>query len=310
MGRPLRYHEPGRTYLVTTRCHEARFFLKPDPDLNQAVLEWLTRAQKHYPAQRIYAVCAMSNHLHLIVHDADGALAAWAAYFLGNLARAVNRIRGRSGSFYERRYSAEPILDDGALIDRLVYVVTNPVKAGLCKTADSWPGVLLVADHGRPLEMEVTWVDRDATRAQRASARRRGQSPADVTCYQSGRLVVDCPHPSGLENEGAALRDAISACEQEIARGRRTTGSGFLTRAKILAQDWRHAPAHPKRSPRPLCHATDPEARKLYWQDFQAFVASFRIAREQLRRVGLGVSFPAWCYPPGGRLVRPGAATA
>ena len=65
MGRPLRRHEPGQLYLVTTRCHQARFFLRPDPQINEAVLEWLTRAQQHYPRLQILAVCVLSNHLHL-----------------------------------------------------------------------------------------------------------------------------------------------------------------------------------------------------------------------------------------------------
>lgn len=301
MGRPLRYHEPGQTYLVTTRCQEARFFLVPGDELNSAVLEWLTRAQQRFPKLRILAVCAMSNHLHLVVHDETGEISEWASYFLGHLSRAVNRIRGRSGGFFERRYSAERILDDGALVDRLVYVVTNPVKAGLSRTADSWPGVVLVADHGRSLEMEVTWVDRDATRRERACARSQDRHEQTV-CYRSGKLVVSSPDVC----EGSALQEAISAREEEIGRDRGE--KGFLTRAKILGQDWRHAPAEPKRGPRPRCHATDPKARRRYLDGFREFVAQFRAASKRLRREGVGVPFPAWCYPPGGCLVRPEAA--
>ncbi len=171
MGRPLRRHEPGQLYLVTTRCHQARFFLRPDPELNEAVLEWLARAQKDFPSLRILAVCVMSNHLHLVVRDELGELAPWASHFLGNLARAVNRIRGRSGTCFQRRYSAEPILDEEALIDRIVYVAANPVKAGLCKRVRDWPGVLLVASEGKTQKIPVTWVDRDKYRSARARAR-------------------------------------------------------------------------------------------------------------------------------------------
>ena len=77
MGRPLRRHEPGQLYLVTTRCHQARFFLRPDRELNEAVLEWLARAQQHFPRLQILALCVLSNHLHLVVRDEDGELAAW-----------------------------------------------------------------------------------------------------------------------------------------------------------------------------------------------------------------------------------------
>ena len=50
MGRPLRRHAPNTDYLVTTRCHQTRFLLRPEPAINEAVLEWLTRAQHAYPA--------------------------------------------------------------------------------------------------------------------------------------------------------------------------------------------------------------------------------------------------------------------
>ena len=110
MGRPIRRQTPGQYYLVTTRCHQARFFLRPDAALNAVVLEWLARTQQRFPSVKIHAVCVMSNHLHLVVCDQSAELADWASYLLGNLARGVNRIRGRRGCFFERRYSAEPIL--------------------------------------------------------------------------------------------------------------------------------------------------------------------------------------------------------
>ena len=159
MGRPLRCHAPNTYYLVTTRCHQARFFLRPESALNEALLEWLARAQQQYPGVRIHAVCVMSNHLHLLVSDTRGELGGWASHFLGNSARAVNGIRERRGVVFERRYAAEPVLDDAALLDRLVYVVTNPVKAGLCEKAQQWPGVVLWAAGEEPERLEVSWIE-------------------------------------------------------------------------------------------------------------------------------------------------------
>ena len=51
-------------------------------------------------------------------------------YFESNLAKAVNQIRNRTGTVFHRRYSAEQILDDNALVDRVLYIVMNPVRAG------------------------------------------------------------------------------------------------------------------------------------------------------------------------------------
>ena len=306
MGRPLRRHEPGQLYLVTTRCHQARFFLRPDRELNQAVLEWLARAQHRFPRLQILAICVLSNHLHLVVRDEKGELASWASYFLGHLARAVNRIRRRSGTCFERRYAAEPILDDEALIDRLVYVVANPVKAGLCKRARDWPGVVLFATEGSPHEIPVTWVHRDDYRFARLRARlRREPAPRDDAFRVTGRLLLGPFSPTEISGEGDGVRAAIEARERDLAEERRRTGRKPLTRKQVLAQSWRAAPRRPQRSPRPLCHASDPALRKRFREGFREFVSGFREASERFRAGESNVSFPDWCYPPGGPLLWP-----
>jgi REP element-mobilizing transposase RayT len=306
MGRPLRRHEPGQLYLVTTRCHQARFFLRPDRELNDAVLEWLARAQQRFPRLRILAVCVMSNHLHLVVRDEEGELADWASYFLGNLACAVNRIRKRSGTCFERRYSAEPILDDEALQGRLVYVVANPVKAGLCERWSDWPGVVLFAADGDPQEIPVSWVDRDRHRFARVRARlRRESAPKGDAFRVKGRLVIDpLPPTDASRGDAEAITAAIEARERELAEERRRAGRKALSRKQVLTQSWCGAPRQPKRSPRPLCHAADPGLRKRFREGFNEFVSLFREASERLRGGDPNASFPDWCYPPGLPLVR------
>ncbi len=307
MGRPLRRHEPGQVYLVTTRCHQARFFLRPDRELNEAVLEWLARAQQRFPRLRILAICVLSNHLHLVVRDEKGGLAAWASYFLCHLARAVNRIRRRRGTCFQRRYSAEPILDDEALIDRLVYVVANPVKAGLCKRARDWLGIVLFAAEGEPQEIPVTWVNRDEYRFARVRARLRGESaPRDDAFRVQGSLLIGPFAPTDTwRPDGEGVTAAIEARERELVEERRRTGRRTLTRKQVLAQSWHAAPRRPQRSPRPLCHTSDAALRERFREGFGEFVSLFREASARLRSGDPNATFPAWCYPPGGPLLRP-----
>ena len=306
MGRPLRRHEPGQLYLVTTRCHQARFFLRPDPQINEAVLEWLTRAQKHFPQLQILAVCVLSNHLHLVVRDQKGELAAWASYFLGHLAQAINRIRKRHGTFFERRYSAEPILDDEALLDRLIYVIVNPVKAGLSKSASKWPGVVLFASKSEPEEIAVSWVDRDAYRFARRIARLRGEPPPDSDPFRvPGRLLIGpFDRTDASESPANEIVAAIAARERELREERRRAGLRTLTRKKVLAQSWRDAPRNPNRSPRPLCHTTDLGLLEKFREGYREFVSLFREASELFRGGDRDASFPDWSFPPGRPLVR------
>jgi REP element-mobilizing transposase RayT len=307
MGRPLRRHAPNTCYLVTTRCHQARFLLRPEPAINEAVLEWLTRAQRAYPGVHLFGLCVMSNHLHLLVRDTRGELAAWASYLLGNLARSVNAIRERCGVVFERRYSAEPVLDDAALLDRLVYVVTNPVNAGLCTQSRHWPGLLLWPRAGEPEWCEVSWVGRKAYRSARYRARQRGQAPPNPDAFRvRGTLVI---HPlateigSGSEG-GCEIAEAIVARERELAADRRRSGRPAMTRREVLAQDWHAAPPYPKRSPRPACHTTERSLRQAFVEGFREFVGAFRKASAQWRLGIRNVPFPPWSYPPGGSLVR------
>ncbi len=307
MGRPLRRHAPNTDYLVTTRCHQARFLLRPDPAVNEAVLEWLTRAQRAYPGVHLFGLCVMSNHLHLLVRDTRGELAAWASYLLGNLARSINAIRGRRGVVFERRYSAEPVLDEAALLDRLAYLVTNPVQAGLCSQSRHWPGLVLWSRTGQPEWHEVSWVGRRAYRRARYRARQRGGAPPSPDAFRvRGTLVI---HPLATEigpgsEGGGETAEAIAARERELAAERRRSGRPAMTRREVLAQDWQAAPRRPKRSPRPPCHASERSLRQAFVEGFREFVEAFREASAQWRLGIRPISFPPWSYPPGGALVR------
>jgi REP element-mobilizing transposase RayT len=308
MGRPLRRQVPGQYYLVTTRCHQARFFLRPDAELNDAVVQWLARAQHRYPRIRIFAVCVMSNHLHLVVRDEAGELASWASFFFGNFARAVNRIRRRSGSCFERRYSAEPILDEEALLDRLVYTVTNPVKAGLCRRVRDWPGIVLFARTSHPEKVYAASGEGSlAGQTRKRAARSQKDTPnGGGVCYKGPLLIDPLPHMPA-ESSCAQM---VEERENELARQRRSRGHQILGAAKVLAVSWHSAPQHPKRSPRPICHATSSRLRAQFRQNIRHFTCLFQTASERLRRGAFGASFPEWSFPPGRPLVRAAAMSS
>lgn len=58
-----------------------------------------------------------SNHFHLWARGAG--LAGFMQYLRANLSRKVGRWVDWSGGFWERRCSAQPVLDDTALVGRL-----------------------------------------------------------------------------------------------------------------------------------------------------------------------------------------------
>jgi hypothetical protein len=134
----------------------------------------------------------------------------------------------------------------------------------------------------------------------------RGErAPQEAPFRVQGCLRIGPFAPAHARGEGEGVLAAIAARERDLAEERRRTGRKALTRKQVLAQSWHAAPRRPTRSPRPLCHASDRDLRKRFREGFREFASLFREASERLRGGDSGVSFPDWCYPPGGPLLRP-----
>src|SRR5512133_1221414 len=109
---PPRRVLPGTTYLVTRRCSERRFFLRPSRLTNDIFLYVLAVAARRYGVL-VHAFCVLSNHCHLIVTDEEGRLPAFMQYLDSLVARAVNASLGHFESLWARdgSYSAVEPLD-------------------------------------------------------------------------------------------------------------------------------------------------------------------------------------------------------
>lgn len=92
----------------------------------------------------LYAICVMSNHVHVVVGTVDDS----AQLPLGQLmrrhkshtGRLCNRILGQSGvPFWAPNYFDRTIRDD-AFVTVMWYVLDNPVKANLVTEWQAWPG--------------------------------------------------------------------------------------------------------------------------------------------------------------------------
>src|SRR6185295_17696510 len=85
---------PGRTYMITRRCSERRFFLRPDPETNNAFIYCLAIAAQKYGVKVIFTA-TMSNHHHTGVVDVEGRLPDFLAHFHKLIAKHQNALRGR-----------------------------------------------------------------------------------------------------------------------------------------------------------------------------------------------------------------------
>jgi len=141
---------PGRTYLVTRRCRDRRFLLRPDAMVNEIFRYCIARAAEK-SGVAIHAAVVLSNHFHIVLTDVHGTLPIF-CHSLGRFtASALNAWRGRTGSVYEgsEKVSVVWLASEEAIIDKLAYVFANPVSAALVDDYRRWPGFGTRIEHLR-----------------------------------------------------------------------------------------------------------------------------------------------------------------
>ena len=99
------------------------------------LLSVLAKAQAKVP-HKLYGVCLMANHVHLLIRPEDASklprLMHWVGWYS---AMALNRLAGRCGHFWEARYYATAIAprDHRRVLNALRYIHANPLAAGVRK---------------------------------------------------------------------------------------------------------------------------------------------------------------------------------
>ena len=127
--------------MLTRRCSQRQFLLRPDAETNNAYLYCLLVAALRFGVD-VLLMCAMSNHHHLVIFDRDGRYPEFIEHFHKLLARSQNALRGRWEHFWAAgQTSVVRLIDPEDVLAKLVYVATNPVKDDLVERAHQWPGI-------------------------------------------------------------------------------------------------------------------------------------------------------------------------
>jgi REP element-mobilizing transposase RayT len=71
---------PGRRYMITRRCSERRFFMRPDRETNNAFIYCLALAARKAGIS-IVCVGTLSNHYHAVLVDNHGRLPQFLEHF-------------------------------------------------------------------------------------------------------------------------------------------------------------------------------------------------------------------------------------
>lgn len=270
--------------MVTRRCTQRQFLLRPDAATNNAFIYCLAVAAQRYDIE-VMNFIQMSNHLHDAFYDRHGTAPAFYEHFHKLLAKCMNVVRGRWENFFSNQpVSVVELTEREDVIDKLVYIATNPVQAGLVERVEQWPGAAgyRALLEGRPLH---------ATRPEQFFAQ-DGEMPEEVTL----RLTI--PPELGDCNEIIAeVRSRVAAVEKEEAEKRAKEGRSVVGRSAVLKQSWRASPdtKEPRRGLRPTVAARSLWARIGALRRKREFVEAYRAAREALL-AGAPIPFPYGTY--------------
>ncbi len=278
---------PKRFYLLTRRCTQRQFWLRPDSEINQIWRYCLAEAASRCHIDVVFTT-VMSNHVHTVVFDRDEKT-PHVIEFIERLhklvARCVNSLRGRWENLWASESTSIVALTSREdVLAKMAYAATNPVKDNLVERVEHWPGVNAFSD----------FVNDRSTRVERPRRffRRNGKMPAAITL----RYVV----PPELGEAGkvrAELREMVRAEEALLLRARRRIGGRVLGRRAVLRQRCSERPAsvEPRRGLDPRVSARSRWVRQGALRDLKEFQRAYQDAREALLRREPAV-FPAGTY--------------
>jgi REP element-mobilizing transposase RayT len=273
---------PGASYLVTRRCSERRLFLRPSPTVN-AIFGYLLAVAAERYGILVHVFCVLSNHYHLVVTDPGACLPEFQRYLDGLVARALNCTLGRWESFWDPdSYSAVRLEDAEDILEKIVYVLANPVAAGLVRHARHWPG--LWSDPGE--------MGSDATSFERPKDFFREQGPMPA----SARLQLH--RPPGFESDASlieVLRRHLTETEERTAADRARAGRAVLGPKRVLAQSPSSHPAtaEPRRTLKPRFACRNQWGRVQALRRLKGFSDAYRAALAKWRGGERTVLFPA-----------------
>ena len=159
-----RFQQSGHSHFVTFCCYHRRPSLttRQARETFELALERVRRSFR----LRVYGYVVMPEHVHLIVSEPERATLADALKSLKQ--RVARRLIGSAQHFWQKRYYDFNIRDHEQFVEKLRYIHRNPVKRGLCQSAEEWEWSSFrhyaTGSEGR-VEIESEWTARKRERA-------------------------------------------------------------------------------------------------------------------------------------------------
>ncbi|WP_437827154.1 transposase [Sorangium sp. So ce1153] len=278
---------PGATYLITRRVLRRHLLLRPDTAMNQLLVYALAVSARRYGVE-VHALCAMSTHLHLVVTDVQGVLPRFLQFFHRLVALGTKVLRTWDGPVWDHEpTSVVRLLTRAAVVEKIAYVLANPVAAGLVRHAKQWPGI----------KVDVDELGRGVLHATRPSAYLDPENPQwfeQATLPLALPPVVEHEHAEGFRHQVAdelARQEERAHAEME-RKGLRFLGAEQASKISPYERATSFEGLH-DRNPTFAVGRDQGDAWRIAAAAVSAFRASYRAALERWRTGVRSAVFPA-----------------
>ena len=276
---------------ITRRVRGREFRLLPNKKTNRVIGYIVAVMSKKYNIS-IHAICVLSDHWHLVVHDWFDNIVDFTRDCHSFIARAINNTYGDTESLWSSNQTSRPRpLTPADTLDRIGYTMGNPVKHGLVKYGRSWPG------------LRRSWPDRPMRFRRPKNFFRDIGTEEDEGTWPDW-AILEMHRPVGFEDESDSdlaikVRKAIADAEASFRSQRAEAGKHqYLGRGKVLKQK-RHSRAQTpekkyRRRKNVVC--ADPELEEQALQADRAWRATYAERLVRWRRGERDVEFPYGTY--------------
>ncbi|ARQ88977.1 REP-associated tyrosine transposase [Stenotrophomonas maltophilia] len=132
-----RHSRIGQSYILTTVTQGRRRYFD-DATAAQLVMDVVRRLDTEGLTYSL-AYVVMPDHIHWLVELRAFSLDYVMQRFKSSSALLINRMLGRSGRFWQSSYHDHAIRSDESLLSHAMYVLGNPIRAGLTAQLGEYP---------------------------------------------------------------------------------------------------------------------------------------------------------------------------
>ena len=301
----------NQSVLFITFSVEEGLPFAPNPLINQVLWSALGRAQELHPV-RVCHFLIESTHAHMVVVvDNPDDIKDFIGRFKTESAHAVNRLLGRrKRTVWCEGYDSPVLLTPEDVVDKIIYLYTNPAKDNLEESIGRFPGLSSYSMYKNGSYRKLCpWIRRPMLHRLRSTSltlkqwrglarhvKNLAQVEHEFTLHPDAWMEV-----FGATDKAEVKREVltgIKTAEEEYALVRMKEGKTVVGREQLMLKPI-DTPYTPQRTGRKMwCISSDRDLRKEFISMVRELVQQARDVYARWRQGDYSCPFPVGLYPP------------